>query len=150
MMLIGNILLDSLLEQACASERLRMNKDMRTSVDDTSQRMLNALLPGTVVPIHRHRETSETVICLKGRLIEIIYEEVIEFLHDETSHPGEVLKKRSMREVSRHLLCPAEGLYGIQIPAGAWHTIEVLEPSVIFEAKNGAFAPASPEDMFLG
>lgn len=148
-MLIDNILLDSLLEQACASERLRMNKDMRTSVDDTSQRMLNALQPGTVVPIHRHRETSETVICLKGRLIEIIYEEVIEFLHDETSHTGEVLKKRSMREVSRHLLCPVEGLYGIQIPAGAWHTIEVLEPSVIFEAKNGAFAPASPEDMFL-
>lgn len=148
-MLIDKILLDSLTEQAKASPRLRMNMDLRTSDADTSQRMLNALQPGTVVPIHRHQETSETVICLKGRLVEIIYEEVIEFLHDETSHTEDVLRKRSMREVSRHLLCPAEGLYGIQIPAGTWHTIEVLEPSVIFEAKDGAFVPASAEDVFV-
>lgn len=130
------------------SERLRMNRDLRTSSADTSQRMLNALQPGAMVPIHRHRETSETVICLSGRVVEIIYEEVVEYSREETSRTEEVIRKRSMREVSRHLLCPAEGLYCIQVPAGAWHTIEVLEPSVIFEAKDGAFAPASKEDIF--
>ena len=136
---INKELLDALHEQARGSERLRMNYDLRTSTEDTSQRMLNALQPGTEVPIHRHEETSETVICLCGRIEEIIYEEVVEYVREETSRTGDVLRKRSFKEVSRHLLCPAEGLYGIQIPAGAWHTIEVLEPSVIFEAKDGAY-----------
>ena len=138
-MLIDNILLDSLFEQAKVSERKRMNYDLRTSAEDTSQRMLNALLPGTVVPIHRHEDTSETVVCLKGRLEEIIYEEVVEYSREETSRTEEVVRKVSFKEVSRHLICPAEGLYGVQIPAGAWHTVQVIEPSVIFEAKDGAF-----------
>lgn len=138
-MLIDNILLDSLFEQAKVSERKRMNYDLRTSAEDTSQRMLNALLPGTVVPIHRHEDTSETVVCLKGRLEEIIYEEVVEYSREETSRTEEVVRKVSFKEVSRHLICPAEGRYGIQVPAGAWHTIHVIEPSVIFEAKDGAF-----------
>lgn len=138
-MLIDNILLDSLFEQAKASERKRMNYDLRTSAEDTSQRLLNALLPGTVVPIHRHEDTTETVICLKGRLEEIIYEEVVEYSREETSRTEEVVRKVSFKEVSRHLICPAEGLYGVQIPAGAWHTIHVIEPSVIFEAKDGKF-----------
>lgn len=138
-MLIDNILLDSLFEQAKVSERKRMNYDLRTSAEDTSQRMLNALLPGTVVPIHRHEDTTETVICLKGRLEEIIYEEVVEYSREETSRTEEVVRKVSFKEVSRHLICPAEGLYGVQIPAGAWHTIHVIEPSVIFEAKDGRF-----------
>ena len=138
-MLIDNILLDSLFEQAKVSERKRMNYDLRTSAEDTSQRMLNALLPGTVVPIHRHEDTSETVVCLKGRLEEIIYEEVVEYSREETSRTEEVVRKVSFKEVSRHLICPAEGLYGVQIPAGAWHTIHVIEPSVIFEAKDGGY-----------
>lgn len=138
-MLIDNKLLDSLFEQAKVSERKRMNYDLRTSAEDTSQRMLNALLPGTVVPIHRHEDTSETVVCLKGRLEEIIYEEVVEYSREETSRTEEVVRKVSFKEVSRHLICPAEGLYGVQIPAGAWHTIHVIEPSVIFEAKDGAY-----------
>ena len=138
-MLIDNILLDSLFEQAKVSERKRMNYDLRTSAEDTSQRMLNALLPGTVVPIHRHEDTTETVVCLKGRLEEIIYEEVVEYSREETSRTEEVVRKVSFKEVSRHLICPAEGLYGAQIPAGAWHTIHVIEPSVIFEAKDGKF-----------
>jgi cupin fold WbuC family metalloprotein len=138
-MLIDNILLDSLFEQAKVSERKRMNYDLRTSAEDTSQRMLNALLPGTVVPIHRHEDTTETVICLKGRLEEIIYEEVVEYSREETSRTEEVVRKVSFKEVSRHLICPAEGLYGVQVPAGAWHTIHVIEPSVIFEAKDGKF-----------
>ena len=140
-MVIDNKLLDSLFEQAKSSSRLRMNYDLRTTAADTSQRMLNALMPGTEVPIHRHEETSETVVCLCGRLEEIIYEEVVEYVQDETSRTGEVMRKQTFKEVERHLLCPAEGVYGMQIPAGTWHTIRVLEPSVIFEAKDGAFRP---------
>lgn len=85
--------------------------------------MLNALAVGTDVPIHRHEDTAETVICLCGRLEEIIYE-----------RDGE-----SFKEVSRFLLCPHEGRYGMQVPMGTWHTINVLEPSVIFEAKDGIY-----------
>ena len=116
--------LNELLAKAEESPRLRMNYDLRTSSADTSQRMLNALLPGTEVPIHRHESTSETVVCLCGRLEEMIYEE---------------MPDGTFQEVSRNLLCPSEGKYGIQIPVGAWHTICVLEPSVIFEAKDGAY-----------
>ena len=121
---IDKLLIERLFEQAKESPRLRMNYDLRTSAADTSQRMLNALLPGTEVPIHRHEDTTETVVCLSGRLEEMIYEE---------------LPDGSFNEVSRHLLCPSEGQFGMQIPAGAWHTIKVLEPSVIFEAKDGAY-----------
>lgn len=115
--------LNGLLEQAAASPRLRVNCDLRNSSADTSQRMLNALALGTEVPIHRHEDTAETVVCLCGRLEEIIYEQV----------------DGDFKETQRVLLCPAEGCYGMQIPAGAWHTIRVLEPSVIFEAKDGAY-----------
>ena len=121
---IDKLLIERLFEQAKESPRLRMYFDLRTSSADTSQRMLNALLPGTEVAIHRHEDTSETVVCLCGRLEEMIYE---------------VLPDGTFQEVSRHLLCPSEGKYGIQIPVGAWHTICVLEPSVIFEAKDGAY-----------
>ena len=138
-MLIDEILLGDLLAKAAESPRLRMNYDLRTTTGDTSQRMLNALQSGTEVPIHRHEETSETVVCLCGRLEEIIYEEVVEYVQDETSRTGEVMRKQTFKEVERHLLCPAEGKYGIQIPKGAWHTIRVMEPSVIFEAKDGAY-----------
>ena len=121
---IDKLLIERIFEQAKESPRLRMNYDLRPSSADTSQRMLNALLPGTEVPIHRHEDTTETVVCLSGRLVEMIYEE---------------LPDGSFKEVSRHLLCPSEGQFGMQIPAGAWHTIKVLEPSVIFEAKDGAY-----------
>lgn len=121
--IFDNTFLDALLASAAESPRLRMNHDLRNSAADTSQRMLNALMPGTVVPVHRHEDTAETVVCLRGRLWEVIYEEV----------------DNKFREVSRHLLCPEEGYHGMQVPAGAWHTIEVLEPSVIFEAKDGAY-----------
>ena len=121
---IDKLLIERLFEQAKESPRLRMNYDLRTSSVDTSQRMLNALLPGTEVAIHRHEETAETVVCLCGRLEELIYEE---------------MPDGTFQEVSRHLLCPAEGMYGIQIPVGAWLTIRVLQRSVIFEAKDGAY-----------
>lgn len=124
--------LNTLLAEAAESPRLRQNRDMRNSSADTSQRMLNALQPDTEVPIHRHEDTAETVICLYGRLWEVIYEEVPASDDGASDSP-------CFREVSRHLLCPAEGCHGMQVPAGAWHTIEVLEPSVIFEAKDGAY-----------
>lgn len=132
---IDTTFLDPLLTQAAENPRQRQNYDLRTSSEDTSQRMLNALIPGTQVPIHRHVDTSETVICLRGRLIEIFYEEVVEYVEDG----GDVMRRNTFKEVSRHLLCPPDGYYGLQIPAGVWHTIEVLEPSVIFEAKDGAY-----------
>ena len=119
-------LIEQLWDEAAKSPRLRMNCDMRNSAADTSQRMLNALLPGTQVPIHRHEETDESVICLCGKLEEIFYEEC-------SSCEG------GFKEIARYTLCPSEGKYGIQVPAGMWHTIHVIEPSAIFEAKDGAY-----------
>lgn len=119
--------LGRLFEQAIESPRLRESFDLRTSSADSSQRILNALLPGTKVPIHRHDDTTETVICLCGKLDEVIYEV------QDVSH------KVEYREIQRIHLCPAEAKYGCQIPKGAWHTVEVIEPSVIFEAKDGAY-----------
>lgn len=141
--------LDGLLVQAQVNPRLRQHYDLRTSEADTSQRLLNALMPGTVAPIHRHEDTSETVVCLCGKLDEIIYEEVDALLSPLTAEEAaafdrgmdaqEVTQEKRFREVQRIRLCPAEGQYGCQIPKGAWHTIEVMEPSVIFEAKDGAY-----------
>ena len=125
MKLIDTNLIDEMHVLAAQSERQRMNYDLRTTTEDQSQRMLNVLEVGTQVPIHRHEDTSETVICIEGRLVELLYEEV-----DGT-----------FRETQRLELCPREGRFGVQIPKGAWHTIEVLEPSTIFEAKDGAFVP---------
>ena len=137
-------LLDSLFAQAKENPRLRQNFDLRTSSADTSQRMLNALLPGTVVPIHRHEETTETVICLCGKLDEVIYEEVISYENGMVEFPQgmdgqDTSRKVSYREIQRIHLCPSQAQYGCQIPKGAWHTVEVIEPSVIFEAKDGVY-----------
>ena len=123
---INGALVAEMHERAAQNERKRINLDLRNSSADTSQRMLNALLPGTQVPIHRHEETDESVICLCGRLEEIFYEEC-------PSCEG------GFKEIARYTLCPSEGKYGIQVPAGMWHTIHVIEPSAIFEAKDGAY-----------
>lgn len=142
---INKELLDNLFEQAKENPRLRQNFDLRTSSADTSQRMLNALLPGTVVPIHRHEDTTESVICLCGKLDEVIYEEVVSYSKalSEDFLQGidaqDVVRKVEYREVQRIHLCPTKAKYGCQIPKGAWHTVEVIEPSVIFEAKDGAY-----------
>lgn len=129
--------IDNLLSQAGENPRLRQNFDLRTGAGDGSQRMLNALLPGTVVPVHRHPHSSETVVLLCGRLDEVIYEEVQTV--GDLSQAAEASGQSSLREVERIHLCPGEGRFGCQVPAGAWHTVEVLEPSVIFEAKDGAY-----------
>ena len=126
--LIDKSLLDGLFAQAKDSPRQRQNHDMRTSGDDRSQRMLNALLPGTKVAIHRHPHSAESVICLCGRLNEVVFDD-------------------NGNEIERICLCPDEGRYGCQIPAGAWHTVEVLEPSVILEAKDGRYASDGTETM---
>ena len=137
--------LDKLFEQATMNHKFRQCFDLRTSEADISQRMLIALLPGTVVPIHRHEETTESVICLCGKLDVVIYEEVAAYENaaSDTMPMGMdaqyVTRKVEYREVQRIHLCPAEAKYGCQIPKGTWHTVEVIEPSVIFEAKDGAY-----------
>ena len=142
---INKELIDNLFEQAKENPRLRQNLDLRTSSADTSQRMLNALLPGTVVPIHRHEDTTETVVCLCGKLDEVIYEEVVSYKKTfpedfkQAMDAHDITRKVEFREVQRIHLCPAQAKYGCQIPKGAWHTVEVIEPSVIFEAKDGAY-----------
>ena len=142
---INKDFLGKLFEQAVVNPRLRQNFDLRTSANDNSQRMLNALLPGTVVPIHRHEDTTETVVCLCGKLDEVIYEEVVTYENAASEalqmsiDAQDVTRKVEYHEVQRIHLCPTEAKYGCQIPKGAWHTVEVIEPSVIFEAKDGAF-----------
>ena len=127
---IDNQLLENLLRKAAENPRLRMNLDLRTSPNDNSQRMLNALLPGTQVAIHRHPKSTEDVFLLKGRIDEIIFNDA-----------GE--------EIERHTLCPANGAYGCEIPLGAWHSIEVYEPSVIFEAKDCRYGEDGSESFPL-
>jgi cupin fold WbuC family metalloprotein len=151
-MTIDKELLDNLFSQASENSRLRINYDLRTSGEDTSQRMLNAMQPGTVCAIHRHADTSETVICLSGRMDEIFYEEVSEFQKaSECSNDArlqdsqDVARRRRFKEIERIHLCPAEGKYGCQVPKGMWHTVEVIEPSVIFEAKDKAYGEDGSE-----
>ena len=141
-MIIDKETLAELFAQAEASPRKRMNLDMRTSAEDGSQRMLNALLPGTEVAIHRHPMSSETVICLSGRMDEVIYKEA----SPKSSPKGKDLGiHTAFEEAERIHLCPAEGKYGCQIPQGVWHTVEVFEPSVIFESKDKAYGQDGSE-----
>ena len=123
---INKELLDNLFEQAKENPRLRQNFDLRTSSADTSQRMLNALLPGTVVPIHRHPQSTENVFLLCGKIVEVICDE-------------------NGNEIERIHLDPTIGNYGCVVPQGAWHTVEVREPSVIYEAKDGKYGEDDSE-----
>lgn len=140
--LINDNLLSVLHWKAKENERLRQNYDLRTSLEDTSQRMLNVLEPGTHIAIHRHLKTSETAICLEGCLEWIFYEELPGVDTGGPVHDGErAVDETAFAEVARFRVCPRERLYGIQVPKGAWHSIEVHEPSTIFEAKDGAYQP---------
>lgn len=149
--------LGKLFEKATMNPRLRQSFDLRTSSADTSQRMLIALLPGTVVPIHRHPNSTENVLLLCGKLVEIIYEEVNPFLSslkkedtssfDRGMDVMNVTNERRFREVERIHLDPTVGNYGCVIPKGAWHTVEVLEPSVIYEAKDGKYGEDGSETL---
>lgn len=136
-----------LLSEAASSPRLRMNLDLRTSLEDNSQRMLNALLPGTLMPIHRHRRTTETVVILRGRMEEIYYDVAVEAVPDGDSRCEDVCRRRVPRETERILLEAGGSVQGLSIPVGQWHGINVLEPTVILECKDGAYEPLRPEDM---
>ena len=128
-MKINKDLLDKVSINAKESPRLRMNFNFHKGPDSKAQRLLNALEPGTILPIHRHRHTAETYILLRGKLNVIFYNEM-------------------GGEVERFNLNPQDGEYGVHIPAGQWHTVEVLESgTVIFEVKDGPYTPLQPEDM---
>ena len=129
-MIINQATLDELTVQAKASPRLRMNFDLRNSAEDKSQRMLNALEPGTPMPIHRHQKTSETVVCLRGRLVWEFYDEL-------ERHCTEAIE-----------LSPNGPVVALNVPKGQWHSIRVLESgTVILECKDGAYEPLSDVDI---
>lgn len=127
-MIIDNQLLDDVTVRAEASPRLRMNFNLHDSLDAKAQRLINVLLPGTPLPIHRHRHTAETYVILRGKMLVVFYNDL-------------------GAQTERYLLDPSQGNYGVQIPAGQWHGIEVIEPSAIFEVKDGPYTPLEPEDM---
>lgn len=127
---ITQAILDDLTVQAKSSPRLRMNLDLRDSTEDQSQRMLNAIEPGSEVPVHRHQKTSETVVCLRGRLVEEFYDDL----------------ERICTEAIE--LSPNGPVVVLNIPAGQWHTVRALESgTVILEVKDGPYEPLSPKDI---
>lgn len=128
-MIIDTELLDSITSRAQDSERLRMNYNFHDRLDAPSQRLLNALEPGTLMPVHRHRHTSETYILLRGRMRVTFY--------DDQRQP-----------IEEHLLDTRSGVYGIQIDKNCWHGLEVLEHgTVIFESKDGPYTPLQEDDI---
>ena len=129
-MKITQAILDDLAAKAKASPRRRMNMDLRNGIDDQSQRMLNAIEPDSVVPIHRHQKSSETVACLRGRVVEEYYDEL----------------ERTCTEAIE--LSPNGPVVALNIPAGQWHTLRSLESgSVILEMKDGKFEPLQECDV---
>ena len=130
-MRITQELLEDLTAQAKASPRLRMNLDLRNSPEDGSQRMLNAIEPGSPLPIHRHTKSSETVVILRGHLREVFYNDA-----------GEVTEVID--------LVPGGDCVAVNIPLGQWHSVEVLESgTVILECKDGPWEPLGEEDIFI-
>ena len=122
-------LLDKLTEEAKASPRLRMNMDLRNSAEDMSQRMLNALEPGTVLPIHRHHGSSETITILRGRIQWIFYDE------------AGVETERVTLDADGDLRC-------LNCERDRWHSLECLESgSVILECKDGAYRPLVEDEI---
>ena len=129
-MKITQVMLNSLTEQAKASERLRMNLDLRNSDTDGSQRMLNAIEPGSILPIHRHQKTSETMVCLRGKFRVEYYDEL-----ERTCAESYILEPNGMN-------------VAVSIPIGIWHTVHALESGTcILEMKNGAYEPLSDVDI---
>ena len=129
-MVITKAVLDNLTAQAKASPRLRMNLDLRNSPDDQSQRMLNAIEPGSLLPIHRHKYTSETVVCLRGRIVEEFYDELERICTDAIE------------------MTPGGPNFLVNVPAGQWHTVRALESgSVLLECKDGKYELLGPEDI---
>lgn len=128
-MLLDQELLNTITQKAQQSERLRMNHNLHRSLDAKAQRLFNALEPGTLLPIHRHRHTDETYIVVRGHIRVLFYDDEREI-------------------VEQFDLTPSKGRFGVHIPQGQWHTLEVLESgTVIFEVKDGPYAPLEKEDI---
>ena len=126
-MKITKELLDALTEQAKNNPRLRMNYDLRNSADDQSQRMLNALEPGTIMPIHRHRGTNETCVCIRGHFEEYFYDENGKLMETIDMVPGGTI---------------------LNIEKGQWHSLKCLESgTILLEMKDGRYVPLEPEDV---
>lgn len=131
-MIIDKVILDELTAKAKENPRLRCNLDMRNSADDQSQRMLNALEPGTVMPIHRHLASSETVIIIRGRIRWLFYDE--QGLITEST---ELWSDGDVRMLN--------------VEKGRWHSLECLESgSVLFEAKDGSYHPLEEDEVWNG
>ena len=129
-MIVSQAVLDELTAQAKASPRLRMNMDLRNGPEDGSQRMLNAIEPGSPLPIHRHKYTSVTVVCLRGWFVEEFYDELERICTDAIE------------------LTPNGPNFLVNVPAGQWHTVRALESgSVLLECKDGKYEPLGPEDI---
>lgn len=125
-------LLDLLCAQARASERLRINYDLRNSQDDQSQRLLNALQPGTIVPIHRHTQSSEVITLIRGAIREFFYDA-----------EGKLMESIELKQGCNTPI--------LVVPKGTWHNLECLEPNtIIFECKDGAYQPMAAEDVMEG
>jgi len=131
MKILNSTLLDAVTQQAKESTRLRMNYNLHDSLDAKAQKLLNALEPGTQLPIHRHQNTSETYILLRGKLKVFFYNE--------------------NKEIDNSIILDLSvGNFGVDIPVGQWHTLEVLETgTVIFEVKDGPYSPVQPEDVLI-
>lgn len=126
-MIIDEALLRDLTAKAKENSRLRYNLDLRNSAEDKSQRMLNALEPGTVMPIHRHEGSSETCVCIRGHFEEYFYDENGNLTETIDMVPGGVV---------------------LNIEAGQWHSLKCLESgTVLLEAKDGAYSPLSPDEI---
>lgn len=128
-MKIDNQLLNTLSAQAKANPRLRQSYDLRTTPEDQSQRILNAVEPGTILPIHRHRGSTETIIVLRGKVVQHYYDD-------------------NGNKTASYVLAPNSAQVGMSVPVGQWHALESLEEgSVIFECKDGAYQSLSAEDI---
>ncbi|WP_436414218.1 WbuC family cupin fold metalloprotein [Petrimonas sp.] len=130
-MLLNHQLLEEITEQARQNPRLRMNYNLHDSLDAKAQRLFNAMEPGTVLPVHRHRNTSETYILIRGAIRVLLYDD-------------------NKTLISSYEISDKNDNFGFHIPKGQWHTLEVLESgTVIFEVKEGPYAPLSDEDILV-
>ncbi len=130
-MLLNNQFLDQITERARQTPRLRMNYNLHDSLDAKAQRLFNAMEPGTVLPVHRHRNTSETYILIRGAIRVLLYDD-------------------NKTLISSYEISDKNDNFGFHIPKGQWHTLEVLESgTVIFEVKEGPYAPLSDEDILV-
>lgn len=146
MIQIDNQLIQQLFDQAVVNPRLRQSYDLRNSEEDGSQRLLYALMSGTKVDIQRHPNSNETFVCLCGKVLSVIYEEdspVADFPMGMDAQ--NIPSGKRMKESDSYMLDPTVGNFGCVVPKGAWHTIEVLEPSVVLETKDGKYGTDGTE-----